>query len=527
MYRSTTRNFLKINTAWLAMLVMPNLAAADDSLARANTIPVETDMHEFMEYYFQPTFGRLKLAMAEAPNEKKTWKTIKADSLILAEGGNLLLSHAPETDRSDWIKQSELVRRFAGELYQAGKRKDYEVAVKYYVGMVDNCNACHQQFAGGEHILSTGLSDAIESNARTSKVENLRRSVVDRAFAFMSNEGQSARGTFSEEVGPGVTALALTGALRNGRGTDDPMVAEGLKALEGFIKPDGGIYGNGRLRNYETCVAMVCLSEANKNGQYNETLKRAKAFVTGLQFGDAKRDESDPWYGGVGYGGEGRPDLSNTAYLIEALRSLETGPDDSSIQAALQFVSRCQNLQSVHNETQFADKVNDGGFYYEIPTTKIDPSTSQERFTPNGGLRSYGSMGYAGLKSMIFAGLTPEDPRVKAALKWITDHYDIESNPGMGSAGLYYYYHTFAAALATAGVDKLRDADGVEHDWRADLVNELAKQQAEDGSWSNENQRWFENDKNLATAFALMALSYCEPPVASAATSGSNTKAPK
>jgi len=358
----------------------------------------------------------------------------------------------------------------------------------------------------------SGSKASVESEARTSKIEALRSSIVDRAIAFLENEGQSERGTFSDKVGPGVTALALTGALRNGRGLDDPMVAEGLKALEGFVKPDGGIYGNGRLRNYETCVAMVCLSEANKSGKYNTTLRRAKEFVTGLQFGEAKRDESDPWYGGVGYGGDGRPDLSNTAYLIEALRSVEAGPDDPAIQAALKFVSRCQNLQSVHNDTQFADKVNDGGFYYEIPTTKIDPSTSDERFTPNGGLRSYGSMGYAGLKSMIFAGLTPKDPRVKAALQWITDHYDIENNPGMGSAGLYYYYHTFAASLATAGIDKLKDADGVEHDWRADLVKGLAERQNDDGSWSNDNRRWFENDKNLATAFALMALSYCEPP---------------
>ncbi|MCA9139704.1 MAG: hypothetical protein KDB00_23190, partial [Planctomycetales bacterium] len=79
---------------------------------------------------------------------------------------------------------------------------------------------------------------------------------------------------------------------------------------------------------------------------------------------------------------------------------------------------------------------------------------------------------------------------------------------------LYYYYHTFAAALATAGIDKLKDAKGVQHDWRADLVAELASRQNGDGSWSNQNQRWFENDKNLATAFALMALAHCDPPAA-------------
>ncbi|WDQ17255.1 prenyltransferase/squalene oxidase repeat-containing protein [Rhodopirellula sp. P2] len=356
-----------------------------------------------------------------------------------------------------------------------------------------------------------GQEAGASSEAKTiSKTEQLRQEIVSKGLAFLAKEGQSEQGTFSDRVGPGVTALAVTSALRNGQTLDDPMVAEGLKALAGYVKPDGGIYGNGRLKNYETCVAMVCFAEANKTGQYNEILKRAKGFVTGIQYGSGTRDPSDPWYGGVGYSGAGRPDLSNTAYMIEALRAVETPASDPAIQSALVFISRCQNLDSEFNDTQFADKVDDGGFYYEIPTTKIDPSTSEERFTPNGGLRSYGSMGYTGLKSMIFAGLTKEDPRVKAARQWIQDHYSVEKNPGMGTAGLYYYYHTFAAALDAAGLETVADSEGQEHDWKADLVAELAERQNEDGSWSNDNQRWFENDKNLATSFALMALGHCQ-----------------
>ena len=67
--------------------------------------------------------------------------------------------------------------------------------------------------------------------------------------------------------------------------------------------------------------------------------------------------------------------------------------------------------------------------------------------TDDGGLRSYGSMTYAGLKSMIFAGLKPDDPRVKAAVEWIKKNYDIDANPGMGQAGLFYGYHTLAKGL--------------------------------------------------------------------------------
>ena len=59
-------------------------------------------------------------------------------------------------------------------------------------------------------------------------------------------------------------------------------------------------------------------------------------------------------------------------------------------------------------------------------------------------------MTYAGLKSMIYAGLTADDPRVKAAYDYITKHYTLDENPGLGQQGLYYYYQTFAKALAAA-----------------------------------------------------------------------------
>ena len=120
-------------------------------------------------------------------------------------------------------------------------------------------------------------------------------------------------------------------------------------------------------------------------------------------------------------------------------------------------------------------------------------------------------MTYAGLKSMIYAGVEPDDPRVKAAVKWIERHYDLSSNPGMGDAGLYYYYHTAAKALDAAGLKEIVDAEGRRHDWRRDLLAELLKRQQPDGSWVNKNPRWMEGDPNLVTGYVLLALSSCKP----------------
>jgi hypothetical protein len=135
--------------------------AANDRLARAaepapsaEPAPVEEDMHEFMEYVFQPTYLRLKQAMAAEPGDNAGWKGIKSDSLILAEGGNLLLHRVPKDDAETWAAESTAVRELGGDLYRAAKKKDYPAARKSYEKMLVRCNACHDTFAHGEHQLA-------------------------------------------------------------------------------------------------------------------------------------------------------------------------------------------------------------------------------------------------------------------------------------------------------------------------------------------------------------------------------------
>ena len=171
------------------------------------------------------------------------------------------------------------------------------------------------------------------------------------------------------------------------------------------------------------------------------------------------------------------------------------------------FVSRTQNLPGPHNDLPHPAKNPDGGFYY----TPANGGESMAGTTPEGGLRSYASMTYAGLKSMIFAGLDKDDPRVRAALEWLAKHYSFEENPGMGDAGLFYYYHTMAKALDVLGDEVFTDAAGTAHHWRGELAQAVIARQREDGSWVNANARWMENDPNLVTAYALLALAHAKP----------------
>jgi squalene-hopene/tetraprenyl-beta-curcumene cyclase len=336
------------------------------------------------------------------------------------------------------------------------------------------------------------------------------QAVVDKAADYL-RKSQSADGSYSaRRTGPGATALVAAGFLRNGFAPTDPTVAKAMAYLEKSVKSDGGVYDR-MLANYTTSVAVMTFKEANSGGKYDTILKNATTFLKGLQFGGTNGDVSNPRYGGVGYGGNDRPDLSNTQYFLDAMKAAGVGKDDPAVQRALKFVSRCQNLPGESNDQPFAKKTTDddrGGMTY-VP---FDVDENPHK-TPEGGLRSLGAMTYGGLKSFLYAGVSKDDPRVQGAIKWIRGHYTLEENIGMGQAGLYYYYHTFGKAMQALGEDTFEDAKGVKHDWRKELFEAIKKRQRGDGSFANAGDRTFgEADPNISTAFALLALSYCKAP---------------
>lgn len=327
-----------------------------------------------------------------------------------------------------------------------------------------------------------------------------------KAIAFLK-ASQADDGSYSSQLGPGVTALVTYALLRSGVPASDPDVAASLKYLQSKVQPDGGIYQGDQFQNYETSLALMCLHEANQNGDFDSLLADATKFVRKIQWdSDESVDPSDPRYGGQGYGSKKRPDLSNTGMFIDALETLGTDDNDPAIQEALKFISNSQNLHSPHNTTKFGAMINDGGFYY----TPAGEGESKAGNTENGGLRSYGSMTYVGFKSLLYAGVDRNDPRVQAARQWIADHYTLDENPGVQQQGLYYYYHVFAKSLDAYGEPVLVDSRGTEHHWRKDLIEALAKRQHEDGSWTNTADRWYEGDPALVTGYCLLALSHCQ-----------------
>ncbi len=341
----------------------------------------------------------------------------------------------------------------------------------------------------------------------------LYKKTVDRGVAYLLEKGQDRRdGSFSSQLSTAVTALCATALIRNGVPVTHPKVQMAIRYVLKHVRDDGGIYSDGsNLKNYETSLAILCLVEANTDGRYDDTINKAGEYLTGIQWDDGEGHAlNSAFYGGFGYGKHKRPDMSNSGFALDAMIAAGVDPASTPMKKALVFNSRTQNLASEHNTMEFATKADAddvGGFIYS-PANGGETKAGE---TDGGGLRSYASMTYVGLKSFLYAGLTKEDPRVQAAFDWIQRHYDLETNPGMGTQGLYYYYHVFAKALHVLGERTLTDGNGDVHNWRADLIVELAKKQLSDGAWANEQDRWFEGDKNLVTSYSLLALSYCKP----------------
>ncbi len=342
---------------------------------------------------------------------------------------------------------------------------------------------------------------------------------LQRGAQYLLGQRTEGGWGFDGQRDAGITAMVVGALLATPEPRSQELEAALATALDWLVslqKPDGSIH-EGQLANYVTSAAILALAKAGREKD-RPVIERARSFLEVLQADEAEGYTSgDRFYGGVGYGGDERPDLSNLQMALEALAAAGAPPSDASFRKALVFLQRCQNRSESNDltlvsEGQTIASGNDGGAAYA-------PGESKAGFVelPDGRRvpRSYGSMSYALLKGYLFAGLSKEDPRVQAVWRWLRENYTLDVNPGFQASddptaayqGLFYYFYTMAKALDLYGERTVTDAEGAEHDWRAELCGRLAAMQRQDGSWLNENSaRWFEGNPVLATAYALLTL---------------------
>ena len=343
-------------------------------------------------------------------------------------------------------------------------------------------------------IASTSFSAWSKPNIDAGLYSKSKRAVDDGIHYLRSSQKED--GSWSGSVG--ITAIALRGILesrRNYNEGDGPWITKPVQYLLDHVNEDGSISETNQNRNYNTAVAIAAL-QATGNDKYKPVISNAQKFITGLQLdGDKEYSKDHKYYGGIGYGGDERPDLSNQYIALEGLKATSLDKADPVWEKALVFISRAQNNSESNDQAWAAD---DGGFTY------------MPGFSPHGGTASYGSMTHAGLLSLLFAGADKSDPRVQAAHKWIQANYTLDTNPGAkNNQGIYYYYNSFAKSMYAWHEDILLDDKGGKHNWRNDFSQKMLELQSPDGSWVNsESPRWWEGNKDLVTAYIVVAMNY-------------------
>jgi len=341
------------------------------------------------------------------------------------------------------------------------------------------------------------------------------RASMTRGADWLAAQQQSD-GFWAIPDSPALTGLSMW-ALQE---TDPTAYAAAINRAMVFIltsvHEDGSIWRmpamqrkGGGLANYNTAICMAALHALNR-AELVSVIQNARSYLSGMQYADGGN-----YRGGMGYDADqGRPytDLSNSYIAYEAMRLTQDVEDlraageakaDLDWEAAQAFLAQVQNLPGVNTNSYASDSAEDrGGFAY---TPGAGASTTNEAGEIK--LRSYGSMTYAGLLALIYAQVDAQDPRVTSARNWAATHWSLEENPGLGQEGLYYFFNVLAKSLNASGDESLTRPDGTAIAWREDLARKLIALQQPDGTWVNTNNRWWEGDPNLVTAYTLLALS--------------------
>ncbi len=361
--------------------------------------------------------------------------------------------------------------------------------------------------------------------ARRQKAETM----IENAIAYLRTTQHESGGWGVREgapVFPAITGLVVKGMLMQPDiDATDKDVSKGVDFMISYAQPDGGIYDRA-LASYNTSICLSALARV-EDDRAAALIGPAQDFLRSIQWSadsldhpeTGSVDESHPFYGGVGYGGSSRPDLSNLNMMLQGLRDSGLSSDDRAFQRAVTFLERVQMHDSINTMPYAADS-KQGGFIYATSPSGEEPGAGESKAgtttetLADGStitrLRAYGSATYMGFKSYIYADLDRDDPRVQLAYDWIRNHYTLEENPGVAMQGYYYYLLTFSRALDAWGLPtiEITTADGSTEtrDWANDLIDQCAKQQNPDGSFKVEHPRWMESDPTLITAYTLLAL---------------------
>jgi len=281
----------------------------------------------------------------------------------------------------------------------------------------------------------------------------------------------------------GIAIQALAASATKSDSTRLRAIGLGLRFLESRIQPDGYVYDPDEgLRAFKTAMAVRAFRAANVPRYLSRASDLESLVAKARQFESGSESKTDK-----------APDQSLAADRLRT--ALDNEACDPATQRALEFLLTC-------DESSFKPQLDSGS------------STPQVS-------HGEGYVSYNGLSTLVYRDLALDDPDVAAAIRALKERFTLSENPDLtrrfairsespGNQGMYFNYYVLARILSLLPSSDFVTNSGQRHDWIAELTKQIISLQLRDGSWVNDNPRWWEGSSHLATSYAILALRLCQ-----------------
>lgn len=322
-----------------------------------------------------------------------------------------------------------------------------------------------------------------------------------------------------------VTALVLRCGAQvapSHRGPLGPAMERGASWLINRMGPEGAVLATDdgvSYRQHATALALhgLALLDPERHG---DAMSRMASFLRSQQASEETgfhRYRLE--YGGFNYldllsPDTFRADVSLISMVTEALEISGLEPQSPVMRRARRFLTRCQNRPRASGPNA-GHAVFDGGF-----TAQPDGGKSgvEELESFDFVFRSYGSATADGLRALIATGHALDSPAVSVARDWLHRNWTLRHNPALRDPSQFHYdraiffYYLFSVCEALARTSRdgwLKSSQGVPIDWASSMATFLITKQSAQGSWKNPVPAMHEDDPDIATSFAVIALERC------------------
>lgn len=126
------------------------LAIAATAQAPAPFQPVG-NMSQLMIDIVYPTSDAIFYVDRDPPKNEHEWSLLRAQALMLAESGNLLMMDGRARDQQNWIKDSKMMIDIGAAAFKAAQAKNIDGIRALNDSLNAACVTCHYQYRPGYH----------------------------------------------------------------------------------------------------------------------------------------------------------------------------------------------------------------------------------------------------------------------------------------------------------------------------------------------------------------------------------------